>query len=118
MQILVASDLHYELPHYDWLLDQAADFDVLALVGDHLSVASAVPLSAQIVVISRYLERLGERTTVVTCSGNHDLDGPGAEGEQDEKPVHAGISPGSPSGVTPFGRLWNTGRFSLGKKDT
>ncbi len=82
MQILVASDLHYELPHYDWLLDQAGDFDVLALVGDHLSVASAVPLSAQIVVISQYLERLGQRTTVVTCSGNHDLDGPGAEGEQ------------------------------------
>lgn len=82
MRILVASDLHYRLAQYDWLVEHAADVDVVALPGDHLSIAGAVPLAAQIVVISRYLERLGERALVLTTSGNHDLDGAGEHGEQ------------------------------------
>ncbi|HUP73873.1 MAG TPA: hypothetical protein VM282_12610 [Acidimicrobiales bacterium] len=36
MRILVASDLHYRLPHYGWLVEQALHFDVIALPGDHL----------------------------------------------------------------------------------
>ena len=82
MRILVASDLHYRLPHYDWLVDQAADFDVVALPGDHIDIAGTVPLDAQAVVLSAYFERLAERTTLLVTSGNHDLDGPGAHGEQ------------------------------------
>jgi Icc-related predicted phosphoesterase len=82
LRILLASDLHYRLPQYDWLLGVAAEFDVMALPGDHLELVGAVPLAAQIVVIDRYLARLGERTTVVTCSGNHDLDGAGSHGEK------------------------------------
>lgn len=34
MRILVASDLHYGLPHYDWLVRAADDVDVVALAGD------------------------------------------------------------------------------------
>ncbi len=82
MRILVASDLHYRLPHYDWLVEHAADFDVVALPGDHIDVTGVVPIEAQIVVLTAYFERLAERTTLLVTSGNHDLDGPGNHGEQ------------------------------------
>ena len=82
MRILVVSDLHYRLPHYDWLVEAAADADVVAVVGDLADVVSPVPHEVQTVVLSNYLELLAERTTVLVASGNHDLDGPGAHGEQ------------------------------------
>ena len=43
MRILVLSDLHYRLPHYDWLLEAAADVDVVAIAGDLVDVVSPVP---------------------------------------------------------------------------
>ena len=84
MRILVASDLHYRLPHYDWLVNAAAsrDIDAVALVGDLADVVNAVPLSVQSVVLERYLGRLAESSLVLVASGNHDLDGPGENGEQ------------------------------------
>ena len=94
MRILLASDLHYRLSQYDWLVGQAAGFDVVALPGDHLEVAGAVPLAAQIVVIDRYLARLGQRTTLVTCSGNHDLDGAGPHGEKMARWIRRATHPG------------------------
>jgi Icc-related predicted phosphoesterase len=68
------SDLHYDLPKLDWVLDQAAEVDVVAVAGDLLDIASDVPLDAQIAVALEYLARCAERTTTVACSGNHDLD--------------------------------------------
>lgn len=88
VRILVASDLHYRLPHYDWLVDQAADFDVVALPGDHIDISGTVPVDAQIVVLSAYFSRLAERTVTLVTSGNHDLDGPGAHGEQMARWIH------------------------------
>lgn len=82
MRILLASDLHYRLPHYDWLLAEADRFDVVALPGDHLDLVGTVPLEAQIVVLTSTLQRLASRTLLLTTSGNHDLDGPGEAGEQ------------------------------------
>ena len=82
MRILVVSDLHYRLPHYDWLVDAAAGVDAVALVGDLADVVSAVPHEVQTIVISDYLARLADRTRVFVASGNHDLDGPGVHGEQ------------------------------------
>ncbi|MBT8241074.1 MAG: metallophosphoesterase [Acidimicrobiia bacterium] len=82
MRILAAADLHYRLPHYDWLLEQASDFDVVALPGDHLDVKGAVPIEAQTVVLSQYFERFASVTQFLISSGNHDLDGPGPHGEQ------------------------------------
>ena len=82
MRILLASDLHYRLPQLDWLVETAPSVDVVALPGDHLDVASAVPLPAQIVVVKQYLERLAAIVPVLASSGNHDLDGPGPEDEQ------------------------------------
>ncbi len=82
MRILVVSDLHYRLPHYDWLVQAAADVDVVALVGDLADVVNAVPHEVQVVVLQKYLERLSDDALVLASSGNHDLDGPGEHGEQ------------------------------------
>jgi Icc-related predicted phosphoesterase len=82
MRILIVSDLHYRLPHYDWLVKAADDVDVVALVGDLADVVNAVPFEAQVVVLEKYLTLLSEKAVVLASSGNHDLDGPGAHGEQ------------------------------------
>jgi Icc-related predicted phosphoesterase len=82
VRILVASDLHYRLPHYDWLLSAADGVDVVALPGDLADVVSPVPHEVQVVVLDKYLARMGQRATVLAASGNHDLDGPGVDGEQ------------------------------------
>ena len=82
MRILVASDLHYRLPHYDWLVSAAQEVDAVALVGDLADVVSPVPHEVQTVVLTNYLTLLAAQTTVLVASGNHDLDGPGQHGEQ------------------------------------
>ena len=82
MRILVVSDLHYRLKHLDWLVQAADEADVVALVGDLADVVSPVPHEVQTVVLTNYLALLAEKATVLAASGNHDLDGPGAHGEQ------------------------------------
>ncbi len=82
MRCLLLSDLHYALKQFDWASKVAGDFDVVVVAGDHLDISSAVDARAQIVVILKYLRRLKEKTQVVVCSGNHDLDTRSAEGEK------------------------------------
>jgi Icc-related predicted phosphoesterase len=82
VRILVATDLHYRLPLYDWLVRQAADVDVVAITGDLADVSNPVPIDVQAVVLGRYLDALGAQAVVMAASGNHDLDGPGTDGEQ------------------------------------
>jgi 3',5'-cyclic AMP phosphodiesterase CpdA len=82
VRVLAVSDLHYRLPAYDWLVEAAGAADLVAIAGDLLDIVAAVPHEAQAVVVGAYLQRLADRTTVAACSGNHDLDGPGALGEQ------------------------------------
>jgi Icc-related predicted phosphoesterase len=82
VRILVVSDLHYRLKHYDWLVGAAAAADVVVIAGDLADVASLVPIDVQSVVLTAYLDRLAAGTVVLAASGNHDLDGPGEHGEQ------------------------------------
>lgn len=82
MRLLAVTDLHYRLPLLDWLLTAASAADVVAISGDLLDIATPVPHDTQALVVTSYLERLAERTTVLVSSGNHDLDGPGPTGEQ------------------------------------
>ena len=82
MRILLASDLHYSLPQFDWVVANASTVDLVVLAGDHLDLASSVPLEAQSVVVLRYLQLLREEGDVAVSSGNHDLTGPDAAGEQ------------------------------------
>ena len=90
MRILSVSDLHYRLPHYDWLVKAAADVDVVVIAGDLADVVSPVPLDVQSVVLSSYLTTLSDRALVLAASGNHDLDGPGDNGEQAAGWLHRG----------------------------
>jgi len=82
VRLLCTSDLHYRLAQLDWLVETAPDFDVVVMPGDHLQVVGSAPLEVQVVVVSKYLERLAAHAVVLASSGNHDLDGPGSHGEQ------------------------------------
>jgi Icc-related predicted phosphoesterase len=82
VKILVVSDLHYTLPQLDWVVAAAPSFDVVVMAGDHLDIASAVPLDAQAVVIMRYFELINGVSRLIVSSGNHDLTGPDVNGEQ------------------------------------
>src|SRR5438445_9450258 len=82
MQILLVSDLHYTLKQLDWVASVAADYELVVVAGDHLDIASIVEPDAQIAVVLEYLSRIASKTTVVACSGNHDLN---ARNEHDER---------------------------------
>ena len=97
MQLLLVSDLHYALRQLDWLVERAADFDVVVIAGDTLDIASVVPLDAQIVVVLEYLARLRELTTLIVSSGNHDLVGADEHGEQSALWLREAASAGIPT---------------------
>jgi Icc-related predicted phosphoesterase len=82
VQILVVSDLHYTLKQLDWVTSVAADYDLVVVAGDSLDIASIVEPDAQIAVVLEYLSRLAAKTTVVACSGNHDLNAENEHGER------------------------------------
>jgi Icc-related predicted phosphoesterase len=82
MRLLLVSDLHYTLPQLDWVVRVAPSFDLVVLAGDQLDISSTVSLDVQSVVILRYLSLLQQAGRVVVSSGNHDLTGPDAKGEQ------------------------------------
>jgi len=52
------------------------------MAGDHLDISSSVSLDAQSVVLLQYFALLRAASKVVVSSGNHDLTGPDAQGEQ------------------------------------
>lgn len=81
VRILLVSDLHYTLPQFDWLVDAAGDVDVVVMAGDHLDISSTVPLATQAHVVRNYVALLAARASVIVSSGNHDLTGPDAHGE-------------------------------------
>ncbi|MBF9059038.1 phosphohydrolase [Rhodobacterales bacterium HKCCSP123] len=74
MKILLVADLHYALKQFDWLLSEAPHYDVVVMAGDFLDLSSLATLEAQIVVVNTYLKRIAEKTQLVVCSGNHDLE--------------------------------------------
>ncbi len=82
MRCLVVADLHYSLPQFDWVLNAAPHFDVVVIAGDALDIGSVVDFRAQIVVVRKYLKLLSDRTRVILCSGNHDLDERDSGGEK------------------------------------
>jgi Icc-related predicted phosphoesterase len=82
VQLLLTSDLHYNLRQLDWLVSVASEFDLVVVAGDHLDISSPVGVTSQSIVVLRYLARLAERTTVIASSGNHDLTARNAHGEK------------------------------------
>ena len=82
MRLLLVSDLHYTLKQFDWVTSVASEYDVVVVAGDSLSIASPVDPDAQIAVVLEYLTRMTGRSTVIVCSGNHDLN---ARNDLDER---------------------------------
>jgi Icc-related predicted phosphoesterase len=82
MKLLLVSDLHYSLRQLDWVQNVADRYQVVVLAGDHIDVSSSVAFEAQIVVILKYLQRIGSRARLVVSSGNHDLNSTNAAGEK------------------------------------
>ncbi len=82
MRCLMVADLHYSLPQFDWVLNAAPHFDVVIIAGDALDIGSVVDFRAQIVVVQKYLRMLADKTRVILCSGNHDLDERDETGEK------------------------------------
>jgi Icc-related predicted phosphoesterase len=82
LRLLLVSDLHYTLRQLDWVVRRAPSFDLVVMAGDHLDISSAVSLDAQAVVMLQYLTLLKQAGRVAVSSGNHDLTGPDARGEQ------------------------------------
>ncbi len=82
MKGLLVSDIHYRLKQLDWLISVAPEFDLVVIAGDHLDIASAVAVEAQVVVTLKYLQRLASAAPLVVCSGNHDLNGRNEAGEK------------------------------------
>jgi Icc-related predicted phosphoesterase len=81
VRILLASDLHYTLPQFDWVERVAADHDVVVLAGDHLDISSSVRPEVQAAAMLAHFRRLASVTRLVVCSGNHDLIGRDDHGE-------------------------------------
>lgn len=82
MRVLLASDLHYQLRQYDWLIRAAPDFDAVVIAGDHLDASLAVPGAVQIVALRASFAAIAQHSHLLVCSGNHDLNARSAAGEK------------------------------------
>jgi Icc-related predicted phosphoesterase len=74
MKMLFVADLHYTLKQFDWLAANAPSFDLIAIGGDLLDLASDLDFEVQIVVVEKYLRRIRQSTRLLVSSGNHDGD--------------------------------------------
>jgi hypothetical protein len=82
MRCLLAADLHYSLPQFDRVSEVAEYFDIVVLAGDHLDLASMVDYRAQSTVVKNCIGKVKEKTRLLVCSGNHDLDTRDENGER------------------------------------
>jgi Icc-related predicted phosphoesterase len=82
MRILLTSDLHYRLRQYDWLIGAAARFDAVVIAGDHIDGSLPVPGAVQIAALSASFAALAQKSRLLVCSGNHDLNARNGEGEK------------------------------------
>ncbi len=72
MKILITADLHYQEHWFRWLLDRAADYDLICIAGDLLDMFSREPRIVQAREVGRWIRELVKVTRVAICSGNHD----------------------------------------------
>jgi len=86
MKIFITADLHYREHWFRWLLDRAADYDLICIVGDLLDMFYREPRLAQAREVSRWIRELAKVTRVAICSGNHD--NAGRQISADRAPVY------------------------------
>lgn len=88
MRCLHVADLHYDLQKFDWVVDAADDVDLIILAGDHLEISNYIKREAQAVVVRKYFQRIQNKTPLIVCSGNHDLDHRDEYGELSSQWIH------------------------------
>ena len=74
MKILAVADLHFGLPQFDWVAQQAEHYDLVIIAGDLLDIGGHLDLDSQITVVVKYLRVISAKTRLLVCSGNHDGD--------------------------------------------
>jgi Icc-related predicted phosphoesterase len=74
MKILAVSDLHFGLAQFDWVAQQAPNYDLVIIAGDLLDLGGHLDLDSQITVVVKYLRAISAKTKLLVCSGNHDGD--------------------------------------------
>jgi Icc-related predicted phosphoesterase len=74
MKILAVSDLHFGLAQFDWVAQQAEQYDLVIIAGDLLDIGGHLDLDSQIAVVVKYLRAISQKTRLLVCSGNHDGD--------------------------------------------
>jgi len=82
MRILLTSDLHYTLRQYDWLAGAAPRFDAVVIAGDNVDAMLPVPGAVQIAALSASLAAVAQKSHLLVCSGNHDLNAYDDKGEK------------------------------------
>jgi Icc-related predicted phosphoesterase len=86
MKILITADLHYRLQWFRWLVDRAADYDLICIAGDLLDMFKSEPRVVQAREVSLSMREMAKVTLVALCSGNHD--NAGRQVSQDRAPVY------------------------------
>ncbi len=81
MRLLFVADLHYSLPQFDWLLTHVGDYDLAAIGGDLLNLASPLDPDVQITIVEKYFGLLRQKKPLLVSSGNHDGDSRNAADE-------------------------------------
>src|SRR5688500_6307336 len=74
MRLLFVADLHYSLKQFDWLLEHAAAYDMVAIGGELVDLSSALDGDVQLSIVEMYRGLVHEKTQLVACSGNYDGD--------------------------------------------
>ena len=72
MRLLLTAELHYRISWFKSLEAQAVHCEAITICGDLLDVFYKEPLKRQIQRTASWLRALGEKTSVILCSGNHD----------------------------------------------
>jgi hypothetical protein len=72
MKLLLTTDLHYRIPWFRWLIEQAPSYDLVCIAGDLLDMFKAETRLEQAREITRLVRELADIVPVAICSGNHD----------------------------------------------
>jgi DNA repair exonuclease SbcCD nuclease subunit len=52
--------------------NKAREYELISIAGDLLDIFSKVATDDQLVLVTEFLRRLAQKTSVAGCSGNHD----------------------------------------------
>lgn len=72
MKILITADLHFRRPWFRWLIEQAANYDLVCIAGDLLDIFARESRTEQGREVTRWVRQLANQAPVALCSGNHD----------------------------------------------